>query len=107
MRKISELVEEIKSREKSELIDALVNYGKKTKEGFKAYFDEDTNPIIAGYIGDDPCDIVIKSVLVTPKGNVVMTGLEKNDPYDEWEVTPDEIFAGHLSYVTETFLSLK
>ena len=34
-----------------------------------------------------------------------MMGLQKNDPYDEWEIEPSEIFAGHLSYVTEAVVS--
>lgn len=101
MRTIHDLVEEIKSREKQELIDALYKHGEAMDDGFEVRFCDGEEPIIAGYLGDDPCDIVIKSAKVSYDGEVELRGLQKNDPYDDWEIEPNEIFAGHLSYVTE------
>ncbi len=107
MRTIHELVEEIKSRERQELLDALYKHGSAVDEGFEVKFEDEEKPVVAGYIGDDPCDIVINSAKATHNGDVTMIGLQKNDPYDEWEVEPREIFAGHLSYVTEAVITSK
>lgn len=103
MKTIEELVEEVKSREKEELIDAVRKYGKAVKEGHMVEFGEDSRPVIAGYIGDDPCDIVIKSVLVTTNGHVYLEGFDKNNIFCQYkDIEPIDIFAGHLEYVTSS-----
>ena len=105
MRKIYELVEEIKSREKQELIDALYKHGEAVDDGFEVKFSEDDHPIIAGYLGDDPCDIVIKSAKVSHDGILTIIGMDKLDMFSELEIETDYIFAGHLSYVTEAVVA--
>ena len=106
MRKIHELVEEIKSREKLELIDALYKHGEAVDDGFEVKFEGDEKPVIAGYIDDDPCDIVVSSVLLTHNGEVGINGCDKNNVFCQYaDIDPGDIFAGHLSYVTEAVVA--
>lgn len=98
---IDKRIEEIKRHERIALRDAMYQHGKLLKDGSRVYrWEEPDAPIIAGYIGDDPCDIVIKSVKVSKHGNISLRGVMKNDPYDEYGIKPEEIFAGHLQFVT-------
>lgn len=108
MKTIFELVEEVKSRERSELIDAVYKHGEKTEEGFEVRFDDEDRPIIAGYIGSDPCDIVIAGVLVTKHNGVYLEGYDKNDSFLRYsDLDPGDMFAGHLTYVTEAVVNSK
>ncbi len=102
MKTIQAMVEDVKSREKHELIDAMMKHGKKVADGFEVRFEGEDRPVIAGYVGEDPCDIVVSRVLLMHNGYVYLDGYEKNNAlYNYADIEPSEIFAGHLSYVTE------
>ena len=108
MKKISEFVEEIKSREKQELLDALYKHGEAVDEGFEVKFEGDDRPIIAGYIGEDPCDIIVSRVQLTHNGYIYIDGYDKNNAFTEYrDIEPSEIFAGQLSYLTEEVIASK
>ena len=55
-------VEEIKKREREELIAALQQYGEKVDDGFEYHFECDY-PIIASYDGNEPCNMVIYAAM--------------------------------------------
>ncbi len=102
------MVEDVKSREKHELIDAMMKYGKKVAEVFEVKFEGEDRPVIAGYVGEDPCDIVVSRVLLMRNGQVYLDGYEKNKALCNYaDIEPSEIFAGHLSYVTEAVVAAK
>ena len=93
-------VEEIKKREREELIAALQQYGEKVNDGFVYRFEYDY-PIIASYDGDEPCDIVIYTVRADQYNRITLIGDDKNYMGNKHEIDADEVFAGHLEYVTE------
>ena len=107
MKTIEELLYEIKTREKQELVNALHKFGDYSiKDGFYICFEQD-NPIIAGYVGEEPCDIVVTKVMVRDNGYVYINGYEKNNPITQYmDIEPEEIFAGHLDYVTQEVIGL-
>lgn len=108
MRTISDLVEEIKSRERQELIDALYKCGEDVTGGFEVKFDEEEPVIIAGYLCEDPCDIVVTRAFVSYDGDVSLDGYDKNNAFDEFkDIDVADIFAGHLSYVTEAVMQMR
>ena len=103
MRTINELVEEVKSREKQELIDAVYKHGEAVDEGFEVRFKGDDKPVVAGYVGDEPCDVVVDAVLVTHNGYVYLEGCDKNNVFSRYkDIEPSDIFAGHLDFITQS-----
>jgi len=92
-------VERIKQREKKELVEAVKKHGKEHENGFMIVFDKEDRPIIAGYIDDEPCDITIRSVEVDNRDHLTLRDLYGNKIY------PNNIFAGHLDFVTSTIFS--
>lgn len=112
MKTISQLVKEIKEREQKELIAKVKEcYSNEYVEHHTAsrygdlhyeYNFGRTSPCIAAYLCDDPCDVVVVNVDVCPKSNLVK--LEVYEKGDELEttywITADDVFAGHLEYVT-------
>ena len=96
----------IKKREESKLRAAVAKYGKVNDDGDKEYvFDEDNAPVIAGYLCDEPYDITVKSVLLEEEKYLKLVGRDKNGYLDEDEISPDDIFEGHLDYVTSEIIA--
>lgn len=98
-------VQAIKKEEQDVLKQALLNYGKE-EEGKRTYrFYDDTAPIVAGYLFDNPCDIVIKKVTIDANGNnLKIIGEDKEARGQELVVNPDDIFAGHIDFITDEIL---
>lgn len=98
-------VQSIKKEEQDVLRQTLLNYGKK-EEGQRIYrFSNDTAPIVAGYLFDNPCDIVIKKVAVDEDGsNLEIIGEDKEVRGQEHVINPDDIFAGHIDFITDEIL---
>ena len=96
---IYDSVKEVKNREQEELAAALRLYGEKVDNGYEWHFEGEC-PIVAAYDYDEPCDVVILSVRVDKDGYFTIIGDEKNDRGNEHEIEIDEVFAGHLEYLT-------
>ena len=96
---IYDSVKEVKNREQEELAAALRLYGEKVDDGYEWHFEGEC-PIVAAYDYDEPCDVVILSVRVDEDGYFTIIGDEKNDRGNEHEIEIDEVFAGHLDYLT-------
>lgn len=98
-------VQAIKKEEQDVLKQTLLNYGKEEK-GQRIYrFSDDTAPIVAGYLFDNPCDIVIKKVTIDEDGsNLKIIGEDKEARGQELVVNPDDIFAGHMDFITDEIL---
>lgn len=97
-RYIYDEVDYIKRREQEELTKAVRTHGKKVDGGFEVHFDEN-EPIIAGYLYDEPCDIVIKTVKVNEQGHLTILGEDKQDRGCALEIDINDFFAGQLDYV--------
>jgi hypothetical protein len=96
---IYDSVQEVKRREQEEIAEALRQHGEKVDDGFEWHFEGEC-PIVAAYDYDEPCDVVILSVRVDKDGNLTIIGDEKNDRGNEHEIEADDIFAGHLDFIT-------
>ena len=96
---IYESVQEIKHREQDELKTALRLHGDKVDDGYEWHFEGEC-PIVAAYDYDEPCDVVILSVRVNQDGDLTIIGDEKNDRGNEHEIEADDIFAGHMDFIT-------
>ena len=98
---IHQAVQLIKSREQKELREAIEKYGKPTQEGLEFRFEDDS-PVIAAYSKDEPCDIVVLGVTLE-NGRLLLYASEK-DGYNPRDCPVDEVFAGHLDYVTSELI---
>ena len=88
-------------REKEELRAKVSKYGKVNADGDKEYvFDKENAPIIAGYLNDEPCDITVSSVFLIQEEVVALVGRDKEGYLEERHIDPDEVFMGHLEFVT-------
>ena len=96
---IYESVQEIKHREQEELAQALHLHGEKVDDGYEWHFEGEC-PIVAAYDYDEPCDVVILSVRVNKDGALTIIGDEKNDRGNEHKIEADDIFAGHMDFIT-------
>ncbi len=96
---IYDSVKAIKCREQKELAGALRKYGTKVGDGYEFHFESDC-PIIAAYDYDEPCDVVILAAKVNSAGFLTLIADLKNDRGNPHEIDPDDVFAGHLEYVT-------
>lgn len=94
-------VEEIKKREREELMAALRQHGEKADEGLEYHFKGDY-PIIASYDGDEPCDVVIYAAKADKYNRITLIGDDNNCRGNKHEIDADDVFAGHLEYVTES-----
>ena len=92
-------MQEVKHREQEELAEALRLHGDKVDDGYEWHFEGEC-PIVAAYDYDEPCDVVILAVKVDNEGNFTIIGDEKNDRDNEHEIEIDEIFAGHVDFIT-------
>ena len=96
---IYDSVQEVKHREQEELAAALHLHGEKVDDGYEWHFEGEC-PIVAAYDYDEPCDVVILSVRVNQDGDLTIIGDEKNDRGNEHEIEADDIFAGHMDFIT-------
>jgi len=98
-------VQAIKKEEQYVLKQTLLNYGKE-EGGRRIYrFSDDAAPIVAGYLFDNPCDIVIKKVAIDEDGsNLEIIGEDKETRGQELVINPDDIFAGHIDFITDEIL---
>ena len=96
---IYDSVQEVKHREQEELAQALHLHGEKVDDGYEWQFEGEC-PIVAAYDYDEPCDVVILSVRVNKDGDLTIIGDEKNDRGNEHEIEADDIFAGHIDFIT-------
>ena len=96
---IYDSVQEVKHREQEELVSAIRQYGEKVADGYEWHFEGDC-PIVAAYDYDEPCDVVILAVRVSNDGRITIIGDEKNDRGNEHEIDADDIFAGHIDFIT-------
>ena len=96
---IYDSVQEVKHREQEELAEALRQHGEKVDDGYEWHFEGEC-PIVAAYDYDEPCDVVILAVKVDNDGYFTIIGDEKNDRGNEHEIEIDDIFAGHVSFIT-------
>ena len=92
-------VQEVKHREQVELTNALRLHGKLVNDGHEWHFEGEC-PIVAAYDYDEPCDMVILSVRANKEGGLTIIGDEKNDRGNEHEIEADDIFAGHMDFIT-------
>jgi len=92
-------VEEVKGREQQELAEALKMYGEQVDDGFEYHFEGEC-PIVAAYDYDEPCDVVVLAARVDKDGDLTLIVEEKDDRGYEHEIDPEDVFAGHLDYIT-------
>ena len=98
-------VQAIKKEEQDVLKQTLLNYGKEEGDQRIYRFSDDTAPIVAGYLFDDPCDIIIKKVTIDENGNnLKIIGEDKEARGQEFVVNPNDIFAGHIDFITDEIL---
>jgi hypothetical protein len=102
---IYELVSDIKKQEQSELIEVIKTYGTSKTDGSIVYVFQDESPVVAGYSYDEPSDLVITQVGVTPKGHLFIVGTEKNVGFVPQNIQPDDIFAGHIEVITSEIIA--
>lgn len=93
-------VQELKHREQEELATALRLHGDMVDDGYEWHFEEE-KPIVAGYIFDDPRDIIIDAARVDADGNLLLLGRDKEELETQHEIVVSDIFGGHLEYITE------
>lgn len=94
-------LQELKRREQDELKAALREYGKNVDGGFEVYF-EGEQPVVAGYLFDEPCDIVIDAARGDAGGKLLLIGEDKQDRGEQFDIGPNEIFGGQLEFVTSS-----
>lgn len=64
-------------------------------------FEEEERPIIAAYLADNPGDFVVHEVQLY-HSTITLIGHDKECWVDDIiEITSDDVFPGHLEYVTE------
>lgn len=100
---IYDTVQEVKHREREKLRASIRQYGEYVDNGYEYHF-EGNCPIIAAYSYDEPCDIVILSVRIDKDGVLTIRGDDKLDRGNEFELDPDNIFAGQLEFVTSNIV---
>ena len=91
----------LKHREQDELKAAIRKYGTKVDGGFEVHF-EGEQPIVAGYLFDEPRDIVIDAARLDADGNLSLLGEDKEVRDGQYDVEASDIFGGQLDYVTSS-----
>lgn len=103
---IHQLTQALKHREQEELIAAIRLNGESSSSGYVVRFQNE-QPVVAGYLFDEPADIVITSAKVDDQGHLSLTGEDKECRGESLDIDPDEIFAGHLDYLTTSIPAKK
>lgn len=96
---IYESVQEVKNREQKELVKAVCTYGEKVDDGYDYNF-KDECPIVAAYDGDEPCDVIVLHAKVSNDDTLSLIIDLKDNRGNEHELNPDEVFAGHIEFIT-------
>lgn len=91
----------LQHREQDELKAALRKYGTEVDGGFEVHF-EGEQPIVAGYLFDEPRDIVIDAARLDADGNLSLLGEDKEVRDGQYDIEPSDIFGGQLDYVTSS-----
>src|SRR5574344_2648830 len=91
----------LQHREQDELKAALRKYGTEVDGGFEVHF-EGEQPIVAGYLFDEPRDIVIDAARLDADGNLSLRGEDKEVRDGQYDIEPSDIFGGQLDYVTSS-----
>ena len=91
----------LKHREQDELKAAIRKYGTEEDGGFEVHF-EGEQPIVAGYLFDEPRDIVIDAARLDADGNLSLLGEDKEVRDGQYDIEPSDIFGGQLNYVTSS-----
>ena len=91
----------LKHREQDELKAAIRKYGKEVDGGFEVHF-EGEQPIVAGYLFDEPRDIVIDAARLDADGNLSLLGEDKEVRDGQYDIEASDIFGGQLGYVTSS-----
>lgn len=95
---IHEQLQELKRREQDNLKASLRKYGEEVGGGFEVYFEEE-QPIVAGYLFDEPRDIAIDAARVDADGNLSLIGEDKEVRDGQYNIEPSDIFGGQLDYI--------
>ena len=91
----------LQHREQDELKAALRKYGTEVDGGFEVHF-EGEQPIVAGYLFDEPRDIVIDAARLDSDGNLSLLREDKEVRDGQYDIEPSDIFGGQLDYVTSS-----
>lgn len=91
----------LKHRKQDELKAALRKYGTGLDGGFEVHF-EGEQPIVAGYLFDEPRDIVTDAARLDADGNLSLLGEDKEVRDGQYNMEASEIFVGQLDYVTSS-----
>ena len=91
----------LQHRKQDELKAALRKYGTEVDGGFEVHF-EGEQPIVAGYLFDEPRDIVIDAARLDADGNLSLLGEDKEVRDGQYDIEPSDIFGGQLDYVTSS-----
>ena len=90
-----------KGREIDELYESVLKNSTLLKNGNKEVaIEEDDRPIVAGYINDEPGDILVKKVIINANHKLKIVGCDKEGYTEDQEFDPDDIFKGHLTFIT-------
>lgn len=92
-------VKDLKRRELEECAAALEKHGEFEDGGYEKHFEAE-KPVVAGYLYDEPCNIVVNAVRFADD-LITIIGYDENDPFTEQEITSSELFAGQLNEITE------
>lgn len=86
----------VKAIEKEQLV------AKMRKLGITRYVfvDADDRPVVAAYLGEHPGDFAVMSVSIDEKDNITLYGCDTECYGDKFDIEPNEVFEGHLEYVT-------
>ena len=91
----------LQHREQDELKAAIRKYGTEVDGGFEVHF-EGEQPIVAGYLFDEPRDIVIDAARLDADGNLSLLGEDKEVRDGQYDIEASDIFGGQLEYVTSS-----
>ena len=91
----------LQHREQNELKAAIRKYGTEVDGGFEVHF-EGEQPIVAGYLFDEPRDIVIDAARLDADGNLSLLGEDKEVRDGQYDIEASDIFGGQLEYVTSS-----
>ena len=102
MRKVTieHLVKLVQRKEQEALKRAIKYSGDAVKGGYVYKFAKDEQPIVAAYVMDEPCDVVITKVRLSKQYNLLIEGEVKNDRGYTYNIEPSDIFAGQMDFIT-------
>lgn len=101
---IYEMCQDIKHLEQKELIEALKKHGDNVDNGFEILF-EGERPIIAVSGEESPYDAIITAVRVDANDDITLLGYDKTYCDDSHEIYVDDVYCGHLEFVTNLIIS--